>query len=130
MIRLLMIVHEMNRGGVENFIVNLYRTVDKNIIQFDFVEHTNRKCDFDDEIKVMGGEIYHCPDYRVINHFAYLKWWKLFLKTHPEYKIIHSHLDSSANIHLRAAQKYGRITIAHSHIPKRVPVFVRKLRKF
>ena len=115
MIKVLMIVHEMNRGGIENFIMNLYRNIDRNKIHFDFVEHTNKKCAFDDEIESLGGKIYHCPDYRVINHFEYSKWWNSFFKGHNEYKVIHSHLDSSANIHLRIAKKYGLITIAHSH---------------
>lgn len=115
MIKVLMIVHEMNRGGIENFIMNLYRNIDRNKINFDFVEHTNKKCAFDDEIESLGGKIYRCPDYRVINHFEYSKWWNSFFKEHNEYKVIHSHLDSSANIHLRIAKKYGLITIAHSH---------------
>ena len=110
-----MIVHEMNRGGIENFIMNLYRSIDRSKIQFDFVEHTNKRCAFDGEIESLGGKIYHCPDYRIINHFEYLKWWNIFLKEHNEYKVVHSHLDSSANIHLRIAKKYNRITIAHSH---------------
>lgn len=115
MIKVLMIVHEMNRGGIENFIMNLYRTVDRNAVQFDFVAHTDKKCAFDDEIESLGGAIYHCPDYRVVNHFKYVSWWKKFFNEHKEYKIIHSHLDSSANIHLRIAKGYGLITIAHAH---------------
>ena len=113
--KVLMVVHEMNRGGIENFIMNLYRSIDREIIQFDFVVHVNKVCEFDDEIASLGGTIYHCPDYRVVNHIAYSKWWNSFFRQHPEYKIVHSHLDSCANIHLRIAKKYGLITIAHSH---------------
>lgn len=115
MIRILMVVHEMNRGGIENFIMNLYRAIDRSVIQFDFVAHTNKKCDFDDEIEKLGGNVYHSPDYRIVNHASYCRWWKDFLTFHPEYKIVHSHLDSSANIHLRISKKCGLITIAHSH---------------
>ena len=43
----------MNQGGVENFIMNFYRKIDKSKIQFDFL--VNRKGYFDDEIKKMGG---------------------------------------------------------------------------
>lgn len=110
-----MVVHEMNRGGIENFIMNLYRTIDRNQILFDFVAHTNNQGAFDEEIEALGGTIYHCPDYRIVNHFEYSKWWKNFFKEHKEYKIVHSHLDSSANIHLRIAKKFGLATIAHSH---------------
>lgn len=110
-----MVVHEMNRGGIENFIMNLYRVIDREVIQFDFVVHTNKKCDFDDEIESLGGTIYHCPDYRIINQLGYSNWWNKFFKEHKEYHIVHSHLDSCANIHLRIAKKYGCKTIAHSH---------------
>ena len=113
--KVLMVVHEMNRGGIENFIMNLYRVMDRDVIQFDFVAHTDKKCDFDEEIEELGGTIYHCPDYRIVNHITYCKWWNNFFVSHPEYKIVHSHLDSSANIHLRIAKKFGCVTIAHSH---------------
>lgn len=114
-IRIIMVVHEMNRGGIENFLMNLYRSVDRETIQFDFICHTQKDCAFDEEILSLGGKIYRSPDYRIVNHFQYSKWWNNFFKEHPEYKIIHSHLDSSANIHLRIAKKYGLVTIAHSH---------------
>lgn len=77
--KVLMVVHGMNRGGVENFIMNLYRDIDKELIQFDFVIHSDKKCDFGDEIKELGGTVYHCPDYRIVNHIGYCKWWKAFL---------------------------------------------------
>lgn len=113
--KILMVAHGMVRGGIENFIMNVYRSIDKEKIQFDFIVHTNERCDFDEEIESMGATIYHSPDYRIVNHIAYSKWWNDFFKEHKEYKIIHSHLDSSANIHLRIAKKHGLVTIAHSH---------------
>ena len=39
--KVLMVVHEMNRGGIENFLMNLYRVIDRDVIQFDFVVHTD-----------------------------------------------------------------------------------------
>lgn len=131
--KILMVVHEMNRGGVENFIMNLYRVIDRDVIQFDFVSHTDKKCDFDEEIEELGGTIYHCPDYRIVNHITYCKWWNNFFVSHPEYKIVHSHLDSSANIHLRIAKKFGCVTIAHSHNTQEgigVRALVKKFLKF
>ena len=49
-VRVLQIMGKMGRGGAENMIMNLYRKIDRNIIQFDFVVHTNEKHEFDDEI--------------------------------------------------------------------------------
>ncbi|MCM1115054.1 MAG: glycosyltransferase family 1 protein [Clostridium sp.] len=117
-VRVLQVLHGMNRGGAETLVMNIYRNIDREKVQLDFIVHTNAKCDYDDEIEQLGGRIYHCPEYKIINHSSYTKWWNRFFSTHKEYKIIHSHLDSCANIHLRIAKKYGLITIAHSHSTK------------
>lgn len=114
-LRVLQVIHGMDQGGIENFLMNVYRKIDRTTIQFDFIAHTHKKCFFDDEIKDLGGEIFHSPDYRVINHFEYITWWNEFFKAHPEYMVIHSHLDSSANIHLRIAKKFNLVTISHAH---------------
>ena len=98
------LLNYLNTKTYSNFIMNLYRVIDREVIQFDFVAHTDKKCDFDEEIEELGGTIYHCPDYRIVNHITYCKWWKKFFNSHPKYKIVHSHLDSSVNIHLRIAK--------------------------
>lgn len=38
-IRVLQVVASLNAGGMENYIMNLYRMVDKSKVQFDFVVH-------------------------------------------------------------------------------------------
>ena len=37
MVRVLHIGRSMNRGGIETFIMNVYRTIDRSKIQFDFL---------------------------------------------------------------------------------------------
>ena len=39
-IRVLHVLHSLNCGGTENMIMNLYRNIDINKIQFDFLVHT------------------------------------------------------------------------------------------
>lgn len=113
--RVLQVFARMNRGGAETMIMNIYRNIDRTKLQFDFIVHTKEKCDFDDEISSLGGEIYRMPRYNGKNHFKYKREWHDFFKKHPEYKIIHSHVRSTAAIYLEIAKKYGLITIAHSH---------------
>ena len=36
-VRVLQVVATMNMGGIENFLMNLYRNIDKDKIQFDFL---------------------------------------------------------------------------------------------
>ncbi|CZR05619.1 Glycosyltransferase involved in cell wall bisynthesis [Trichococcus flocculiformis] len=114
-IRILQVFAEMNRGGAETMIMNLYRNIDREKIQFDFIVHTQEKCAFDDEIEELGGKIYRVPRYIGTNHFAYKKVWKDFFVNHANYKIIHGHVRSTASIYLKIAKSYNLTTIAHSH---------------
>lgn len=114
-IRVLQVFGQMNRGGAETMLMNLYRSIDRSKVQFDFVVHTNEKCDYDDEIRKLGGKIYNVPRYIGINHFQYKKAWFQLLKNHTEYKIIHGHVRSTASIYLKIAKRYNFVTIAHSH---------------
>ena len=114
-IRILHVCGVMNRGGAENMIMNLYRTIDRTKIQFDFVVHQNEKGVHDDEIISLGGNIYHCPSFSPSNYLRYKKWWNCFFKSHREYKILHSHIRSSAVVYLKLSKKHGIISIIHSH---------------
>lgn len=105
----------LEAGGAESFVINLYRAIDKDKVQFDFIKHISSKGVFEDEVTEKGGKIFQCPQYKGKNHFAYCKWWNDFFKNHPEYHVIHGHVRSTAAIYLKIAQKHGLITIAHSH---------------
>ncbi|MCS2698123.1 hypothetical protein NXW27_16745 [Phocaeicola dorei] len=41
-IRILMLFTIMNRGGAETMVMNYYRHIDRNRVQFDFMVHLNR----------------------------------------------------------------------------------------
>lgn len=114
-IRVLQVLGLMNRGGAESMIMNLYRNIDRNKVQFDFVVHHEEKGDFDDEIKRLGGRIFYVPQYKIINHLEYIRAWKKLLNEHCEWEIIHGHMYSTASIYLKIAKQAGRYTIAHSH---------------
>lgn len=114
-IRILHVLGTLNRGGAETMIMNIYRSIDRTKIQFDFMIHTDKECDYNDEIIKFGGKIYNVPRYIGRNHFKYKKAWDSFFNIHPEYKIVHGHMRSTASIYLKIAKKHGLITIAHSH---------------
>lgn len=114
-IRVLHVVHGMDCGGVENFIMNIYRNIDKSKFQFDFLVHTKKECYFDNEIKKLGGNIYRMPYYFVANSLRYKKAMNLFFNKHPEIKIVHGHLGSCSHIYLYIANIHNCFTIAHSH---------------
>ena len=114
-LRILQVFAEMNRGGAETMIMNLYRNIDREKIQFDFIVHTQEKCAFDDEIEQLGGRIYKVPKYVGTNHLSYKNAWKNFFMSHSDYKIIHGHVRSTASVYLKIAKKYNLTAIAHSH---------------
>lgn len=70
-IRVLQVIGAMDRGGAETLVMNLYRNIDRSRIQFDFLVNEKRECDFDSEIKELGGKIYYIPRYKIFNYFHY-----------------------------------------------------------
>lgn len=116
MIRVLQVVNNMHRAGLETMLMNYYRNIDRTKIQFDFLTHRPEKGDYDDEIISMGGKVYYAPRLYPQNYLQYFKWMKKFFNEHPEYKIIHSHIDAMSYLPLLAA-KLNKIPvrIAHSH---------------
>lgn len=113
--RILQVIGRMDRGGAETLIMNLYRNVDRSTIQFDFLVHTQEKADYDEEIESLGGKIYRLPCFSGLNYFTYKRACRKHFLAHPEHRIIHGHIGSTAAIYLNEAKKNGRFTIAHSH---------------
>jgi len=115
-LRVLHVAVNMNRGGAETLIMNLYRNLNRSKVQFDFL--TCKPGDFDDEIIKMGGKIHRIPYISDIGHFKYIQGLRKFFSAHS-YKIIHSHLDKMSGIVLREAKKAGiPVRISHSHNTK------------
>lgn len=119
MIRILQSVNIMDRAGLETMLINYYRNIDRSKIQFDFLTHRSDIGAYEDEIKKMGGKVYHAPRLYPQNYWQYFKYMKKFFEKHPEYGIIHSHIDSMSYFPLLAAEKSGvPVRIGHSHSSK------------
>ncbi|MBP1949065.1 glycosyltransferase family 1 protein [Virgibacillus litoralis] len=113
-LRVLHVVVNMNRGGAETLIMNLYRNIDRSKVQFDFL--TCKEGVFDSEIIRMGGKIHRIPYVTEAGHKGFNRALNQFLKTHYEYKIVHSHMDKMSGFVLKAAKKANiPVRIAHSH---------------
>lgn len=80
----------MGHGGIEHFLMNLYRTIDRNKIQFDFMYRVAYECVFDKEIESLGGRVFHCidPDRHPISS---RRSYRKFFKEHPEIRVVHEH---------------------------------------
>ncbi len=114
-VRVLQVVTHMERGGLESMIMNYYRHIDRERIQFDFLVHRQDRAAFDAEIKSMGGRIYCLP--RLVPWSKnYLSTLNRFFDEHTEYKVIHVHQDCLSSVILKvAAQHNVPVRIAHSH---------------
>ncbi len=91
MIRILHILHSMNRGGTEAMLMNLYRHIDRGQIQFDFLLTDPAPCAYEPEIGSLGGRVYRIPRLTRGNPLRYMRAADAFFKAHPEYRIVHSH---------------------------------------
>lgn len=111
--RVLHIVGKMDRAGAETMLMNLYRQIDRDKIQFDFITFSSGKGDYDDEIISLGGRIIPIIASNPVSRMSKLI---KFLRNHPEYQIVHAHMLLSNAFHLLAAKKAGvKHRISHSH---------------
>lgn len=114
-LRILHTVVNMNRGGAETMLMNLYRHIDRSQIQFDFL--TSKEGVFDEEIRSLGGVIHRIPHITEVGHNGYKQALNQFFHDHATaYTIIHSHMDKMSGFVLRSARKAGiPVRVAHSH---------------
>ena len=123
-VRVLHVVGRMDRGGIETMIMNVYRHIDREKLQFDFLAHYGKPdADYNDEIRALGGRIYEMPRIKSTTKtyygkfFEYRRALKEFFTEHQEYNILHGHMTNTASIYMPIAEKYGHVgcRIAHSH---------------
>ena len=112
-IRVAQIIGEAHEGGVEAFIMNYYRSIDRSKVQFDFfVESTSKLID-KELIESLGGKVIIIPPLRQI--FKYQKTLKKLFKEN-KYDIVHAHKTTLNIFSLRPAKKAGiKVRISHAH---------------
>ncbi len=119
-IRVLHVTEKLQAAGIESFIMNMYRNIDRNKVQFDFMVMRDEKEFYDKEIEKMGGRKFTIDISKEMNVFKriILESIKLnkFLKSN-KYSIIHVHSGTPLRIfYLIAAKLAGvKTRIYHSH---------------
>lgn len=115
-IRILQVVTWMNRGGLETMLMNYYRQINREQIQFDFMVHREAEAHYDQEIVSLGGRIYRMPPIKPGNYRNYFQKLSHFFKEHS-YPVVHSHMNENSAFVLRAAKQANvPCRIAHSHL--------------
>lgn len=107
-----------NKGGIETFIIELYKSIDKSKVQFDFLT-THSSIAFEKEIGIMGGRVHKISSQRG-NRLMLYKAYKDFFEKFPEYKVVHVNKTSLYSIEELIAMKSKKVPhiILHSHASK------------
>lgn len=114
-IRILHVFGRLDSGGAESRTMDIYRSIDRSKVQFDFVIHTKDECFYSKEVRLLGGKIFKFPRFNGKNYFTYKKTWDHFFKKNNEYKIIHGHQTNTGFVYLNEAKKNNiPVRIAHS----------------
>lgn len=105
----------MSYGGMESYMMNYFRNVNKNDFQIDFVQQGNSKGVYDTEIEEMGGNVlYVTPKNRNI-----IKNIIETCKIIKQYDVIHVHMDAFNYVYLLLGKLCGvKVRISHSHNTK------------
>ena len=121
MIRILHSVSNMHRAGIETLIMNYYRHMDKNLVQFDFWCNKPQNGAYEDEIKKLGGHIYRAPGYNPVKFANYIKQMKQTITQH-NITAVHVHNGALGLYALVAAYFCNiKIRIYHAHSSK-IPI--------
>ncbi len=109
-IRILHVTGGMNRAGTETMLMNIYRNVDHEKVQFDFISYNKEESHYDREIKKLGGRIIQLNKTNSIIEIYNA------IKKYGPYQAIHSHTLFHCGIANIAGFLAGvKVRIAHAH---------------
>ncbi len=112
-IKVAQVIGKGNNGGVESMMINLYKFMDKDLIQCDFLIENECETINKEVVERFGGKLIIIPSYK--NPFKYMKVLKKIFAEN-KYDIVHSNMNTLSVFTLRAAKKAKiKHRIAHSH---------------
>lgn len=118
MIKILHFVSSLSvTNGITNFIMNYYRNISKDNIQFDFIYFVEEQVVFSEEIHALGGKVFLLPRPTSINGIK--AYHDFFKRNAGNYKAIHNH-EVYLNFFIAALAKKYKIpnVIIHAHAVK------------
>jgi glycosyltransferase involved in cell wall biosynthesis len=112
--RILHVLGKLDRGGVETWLVQVLRHIDRQKYQMDFLVHTTDPGAYDDEVRALGARIIPCLS--PSNPVQYAFNFRRVLREHGPYDVVHSHVHHYSGYVLMLAAMAGvPVRIAHSH---------------
>lgn len=116
-------------GGIESFLLNVYNLIDREKIQFDFIEYGESERDFNSCFIRLGAKIYNLPNRKRHPILARRKLKKIIKEN--RYQVVHIHKNSLADVGaITVCKKIGiSRVIVHSHNSHRDSNFIVFLHK-
>ncbi len=113
-LRILHVVGGMNRAGIETWLMQVAKHIDRRKFQMDFLVHTLSQGAYDDELRTLGCRLIPCltPS----RPWRYAHNFKRILRENGPYDVVHSHVHGFSGLVLKLAHDYRvPVRIAHSH---------------
>lgn len=105
----------LNIGGIENFLLNVYKNINKSKYEFIFLCYKNEKFDYEEELKKLGAKIIKISDPKKVSTIKHMKEIIKVIKT-EKVDIVHCHTYFDSGVVLLAARiAKVKCRIAHSH---------------
>ena len=105
--RVLQVIGVMDRGGAETMVMNLYRAMDRERIQFDFLVHEQREGDYDAEIERLGGRFFRVPRFTGLNAGFYRRSVRALPPSIRVARVVHGHIGLCAPAYLSRRSGLG-----------------------
>jgi glycosyltransferase EpsF len=126
--RVLHILSSTMRAGVEMMVMNLYRQIDREELQFDFIVHDIGSDDLGAEIESLGGRVFRIPLLTKTGISGFVQTVRNIIEQNGPYAAVHAHTDYQGGFSALAAKQAGvPVRVCHAHSDTRV---FRSLEKF
>lgn len=98
-------------------VMNLYRALDRQRVQFDFLVFGDAIGAYEEEIKTLGGRIIRMPAPAQLGALRALRMMSALIRWEGPYAAVHSHINFASGLALSAARLAGvQRRVAHSHV--------------
>lgn len=119
-VKVLYFVDRMLRGGIQTFVIENLKHMDKKNLQIDFLLLDDGKVyELEEELRNLGSTVYKLEGIWLKAPWDFVKYCRAidkFFKEHHDYKVVHMHSSSKNFMVLKKAKQYGiKIRVAHSH---------------
>ena len=118
-LRVLHVLGQLSRGGVEVWLLNVLRNLDRDAYQFDFAVHNEQPGSLDAEFRELGSRVL-IVDAPKKSPLTYRRQLASLIRNNGPFDIVHSHVHFFSGITLGVAADCGvPIRMAHSHVDGR-----------